>query len=245
MPTPAVTLKLRRFRRRFGMTAPRVSIRTHIAWYWYAGALLALMLAVATAAWWLAKRGEISLIESEVEQLRGQVQTQEAEIIRLRLLTGTEQSAVQVERTAQQQLLARLKGLEKENASLKEDMVLFERLVPADVAESTLRIERLTMQPEEEAGKYRYRLLLRFQPGRQERELRGRLQLTLTIVSAGRETQLNLPGAKDLPADYAIEVRNFLRKEGVISLPAGTLVKRIEARVLQGGNVRATAQANL
>ena len=227
------------------MTAPRVSIRTHIAWYWYAGALLALMLAVATAAWWLAKRGEISLIESEVEQLRGQVQTQEAEIIRLRLLTGTEQSAVQVERTAQQQLMARLKGLEKENASLKEDMALFERLVPADVAESTLRIERLTMQAEDEAGKYRYRLLMRFQPGRQERELRGRLQLTLTVVAGGREAQMNFPGPKDVQADYVIEVRNFLRKEGLISLPPGTRVKRIEARVMQGGNVRATAQANL
>lgn len=245
MPTPAVTLRLRRFRRRFGMTAPRVAVRTHVAWYWYAMALLALVVLVAVSAWWLAKRGEVSLIENEVASLRSQAQSQEAEIIRLRLLTGTEQSAVQMERTAQTQLLARLKQLEQENALLKEDMALFERLVPVDVAESTVKIERLGLLAEPEAGKYRYRLLVRFQPGKQEKEFKGRLQLTLTTLSGGRESQVNLPAGKEAPADYQIDVRNFLRKEGVIALAPGTRVKRIEARILQGGNVRATLQTNL
>ncbi|HRE17384.1 MAG TPA: hypothetical protein PLW86_10045 [Rhodocyclaceae bacterium] len=245
MPTPAVTLRLRRFRRRFGMTAPRVSVRTHVAWYWYALALLVLIAGVAAVVWWLAKQGEVSLMENEVLGLRSQVQSQDAEIIRLRLLTGTEQSAVQVERTAQQQLLSRLKQLEQENALLKEDMALFERLVPADVAESTLRIERLGLLAEPESGKYRYRLLLRFQPGKQEKEFRGRLQLTLTYLLAGKEALINFPAGKEAPGEYMIDVRNFLRKEGMISLPAGARVKRIEARVLQGGTVRATLQTNL
>lgn len=240
-----MTLRLRRFRRRFGMTAPRVSVRTHIEWYWYAGALLGVVLVVAALAWSFAKRGEVSLIEGELERLRSQVQVQESEIVRLRLLTGTEQSAVQLERTAQQQLLLRLKQLEQENAALKEDMALFERLVPADVTEAALRIERLSMQADPESGKYRYRLLLRFQPTKQEKEFRGRLQLTLTTVLAGKEAQLNLPSGKDNAADFAIDVRTLLRKEGHVFLPPGSKVKRIEARILQGGALRASQQLNL
>lgn len=245
MPTPAMTLRLRRFRRRFGMTAPRVSVRTHIAWYWYVGALLAIVFVAAALAWSLAKRGEVSLIEDELERLRSQVQVQESEIVRLRLLTGTEQSAVQLERTAQQQLLLRLKHLEQENAGLKEDMALFERLVPADVAEAAVRIERLSMQAEPESGKYRYRLLLRFQPTKQEKEFKGRLQLTLTTTLGGKESQLNLPSGKENAADFAIDVRTLLRKEGSVFLPPGSKVKRIEARILQGGTLRASQQLNL
>lgn len=245
MPTPAVTLKLKRFRRRFGMTAPRVAVRTHLEWYWYAGALLAVVIVVATTVWWLAKRGEMSLIEAEVERLRNQVQVQDAELIRLRLQTGTEQSAVQMERTAQNQLMARLKQLEQENVLLKEDMGLFERLMPVDVAESTLRIERLGVQAEGDGGKYRYRILLRFQPGKQEKEFRGRLQLSVIAIQAGREIQINLPTGKEAQNEFAVEVRHFLRKEGSFSLPVGARVKRIEAKVLQGSSVRASLQNNL
>ena len=43
MPPPAPTLKIRRFRRRFGIAAPKVVVRTHIPWPWYGAALLVLI----------------------------------------------------------------------------------------------------------------------------------------------------------------------------------------------------------
>ena len=46
MPTPAVALKLKQFRRRFGITASRVVVRSHLPWQWFMLAALALLLDV-------------------------------------------------------------------------------------------------------------------------------------------------------------------------------------------------------
>lgn len=129
MTTPAVVQRFRRFRRRFGITAPRVAVRSYFGWQWYAIGLIALAIAVATAVWFLAQHGESSDLAQEIRELRSQLAERNDELIRLRAGAATEQSAAQMERSAQQQLVSRIKVLERENASLKEDISLFERLV--------------------------------------------------------------------------------------------------------------------
>lgn len=244
MPNPAITLKIKRFRQRFGITAPRVTVRTHYSWHWYVAGAVLLLLMVVLGAWWLAQHDEAVQMKSELARLRQGLSEAEVELGRLRSTAGTEQSVVRIERSTQQQLSVRLKALEQENAALKEDVALFEKLVPAVGAESVLRVERLSVVSSAEPGRYRYRLLVAFQPSKQEREFRGRLQLTVTTVQAGKEIQLQLPQAKDPAADYLLEVRHFLRKEGNIALPAGTKIKSVEARILQGGVVKAKQVAN-
>lgn len=129
MPTPAVTLKLKRFRRRFGIAAPRVTVRSHIGWQWYAVGLSVFVVVIASVVWLLAQQGEASELVLEVRELRNQLAERNEELARLRVGAATEQNAVQMERSAQQQLVSRIKVLERENASLKEDVSLFERLV--------------------------------------------------------------------------------------------------------------------
>jgi len=129
MPTSAVALKFRKFRRRFGITAPRVAVRSHIGWPWYAVGLVALILSVAAVVWSLAQHGEASELAQEIRALRAHLSEKNEELIRLRAGAATEQSAVQMERSTQQQLVSRIKVLERENAGLKEDISLFERLV--------------------------------------------------------------------------------------------------------------------
>lgn len=239
MPNPAVTLRIKRFRQRFGIAAPRVSVRTHFAWYWYLLAAVMLALMVALGAWWLAQRDEVVQMKDELARLRQSLGEAEVELSQLRALAGTEQSALRMERSTQQQLAARLKAMEEENAALREDVALFEKLVPATSDESALRIERLNVVSEAQPGLFRYRLLLAFQPSKQEREFRGRLQLTVTAQQAGKDISLQLPSAKDAAADFLVETRHFLRKDGKIVLPAGAKIKSIEAQVLQGGAVKA------
>lgn len=245
MPTPAVTLKLKRFRRHFGIAAPRVIIRSHIRWQWYAAGLAALIVVVASIAWSLARQGEAWQMRQEIQNLREQLADGSAELARLRVSAGTEQNAVQMERTTQQQLLSRIKVLELENAGLKEDISLFERLVPADGDESSVRIERLRVTPDVELGRYRYRLLLGFQPSKQVREFKGRLQLVAVIMQSGRERELMIPGGQESSAEYGVEVKNFLRKEGGFSIPSGAKLKSVEARLVQGDTVRAKRLAQL
>ncbi len=243
MPSPAVTLKLKRFRHRFGPAAPKVTVRTHFGWPWYAGGVAILVLIVATVVWWLAQRDEVVALQTELKALRQQNLDMGTELEGLRARAGTEQSAVHVERTAQQQLLARMKLLEQENAALKEDIALFERLVPADGAESAVRIERLGVLSAAEPGRFRFRLLIGYQPSKQEREFKGMLQLSIVAMLGGKEIRLKLPAGDENASDFQIETRHFLRKEGSFVLPVGAKVKSIEARLMQGGVVKASQTA--
>lgn len=246
MATPAVTLKLKKFRRRFGIAAPRVAVRPHVPWQWYVAAILGGGVLVAAIAWSVAQQGEASSLTKELDLTRGQLLAAQDELLRLRSTSGTEENAVQMERSAQQQLLGRIKILENENAGLREEISLFERLVPpADGNESVVRIERLRVVKESQSGQYRYRLLLGFQPSKQIREFRGRLQIRITLALAGKDQQVVLPGPKDAASEYLIEIRHFLRKDGVLSLPPEAKLKSIDALVFQGDTLKAKASAQL
>lgn len=243
MATPAVTLKLRRFRRRFGIAAPRVSVRSHIDWRWYVMVLGAFVVAVAAAAWLVVPRDGAAGMERELAELRERIAGLDEELVRLRGKAGTEQSTVQMEKGALRQMSLRVKALELENGALKEDIAFFDKLVPADGAESSVRIERIRLTPEVEPGRFRFRLLVAFQPSKQIKEFKGRLQLNIGVEREGGATMLVYPGAKDSQGEYLVEVRHFARKEGVIVLPAGVRVKSVEALLIQGGGVKSKALA--
>lgn len=233
MANPAVRLKLRKFRRRFGITAPRVVVRSHVPWQWLVVATLLLGLFVVVAGWMLMQRNETGEIGRELQDIRQQFLLQQEELDLLRSTAGTRQNAMSIERATQRQLLSRIKDLEQENAALKEDMLLFERLIPVVGDEAILRIENFRVQPAEESG-YRYRLLVAFQPSRQKPEFRGRLQLQVDYVLAGLERQLLLPEVGEEASEYQLNLKHFLRREGRFDLPAGALLKGVEVRVLQG-----------
>ncbi|MFZ2266622.1 MAG: DUF6776 family protein [Azonexus sp.] len=244
MPTPAVSLKLRRFRRRFGITAPRVVVRSHVPWQWLMMGAGFFLLVVVTGVWLVMQQNEAGAMERELEAVRLQLQAQQEELQFLRSTAGTEQNAVHMERAAQQQLLGRVQGLEQENASLKEDILLFERLIPVVGEEAAVRIENFRLT-REGRGRYRYRLLLAFQPSKQAPDFHGRLQLAVAYVLAGKEMQLVLPGRRDAGVEYQIDLKHFLRREGTVELPDGALVKSIEAHIMLGDTLKAKRMAQL
>jgi hypothetical protein len=244
MPTPAVSLKLRRFRRRFGITAPRLVVRSHVPWPWLAVAGAFLLLVVVTAVWSVMQHNEAGVVGRKLELAQQQLQAQQEELLLLRSTAGTEQNVAHMERATQQQLLGRVQGLERENASLKEDILLFERLIPVVGEEAAVRIENFRLSLEGR-GRYRYRLLLAFQPSKQAPDFHGSLQLAVAYVLAGQEQQLVLPGRRDAGADYQIDLKHFLRREGVVELPDGAVLKSIEARIMLGDTLKAKRMAQL
>lgn len=244
MPVPAVSLRLRKFRRRFGITAPRVVVRTHLPWPWYvAGAALILVLGLVVF-WILVQRGEAGNMERELDILRAQVRDLDEELLKFRSTAGTEQSAVQMERSTQLQLSNRIKGLELENATLKEDMRLFERLIPAAGDEATIRLEGFRVVPDGEQ-RYRYRALLAFQSGKQAPEFRGRLQISVVFSLAGKRQEMMIPDKREFAGEFQIEVRNFLRKEGAFEIPLGARLEAVEVRVFQGDTLKVKRIAQL
>jgi hypothetical protein len=244
MPTPAVSLKLRRFRRRFGITAPRVVVRGHVPWQWLAVASVLLLLVLASVLWSLMQHNEAGVMGRELEAVRQQLRDQQDELLLLRSIAGTEKNAVHMERAAQQQLLSRVQGLERENTALKEDMLLFERLIPDAGEEAAVRIENFRLT-QEGRGRYRYRLLVAFQPSKQARDFHGRLQLAVVYVLSGKVQHMVLPGRKDAGADYEVDLKHFLRREGVVELPEGAVLKSMEAHVMLGDTLKAKRMAQL
>lgn len=244
MPTPAVSLRLRRFRSRFGIAAPKVVVRSHLPWPWLALPILLFVLIVVLLGWMFLQRNQVGEVGRELQEIQARFLVQQEELDLLRSTAGTRQNAMSIERAAQQSLLSRIKDLEQENAALKEDMLLFERLIPVVGDEAVLRLEGLRVL-KEDGGRYRYRLLVAYQPSRQKPEFSGRLQLLVGYQLAGRAEQLLLPGKDDAAADYSVSLKHFLRREGRFQLPEGARLTSVEARIFQGATLLSRQSAQL
>jgi len=230
MPTPAVSLRLKRFRSRFGIAAPRVVVRTAVPPQWLVLGGVSLLL-LLLFVFWLLYSGRLG--ESErLAELNERLNSQQAELVALRSTAGTGQSAVSMERAAQRQLVTRIVELEAENAALKEDMLIFERLIPAAGQESSARIESLRVKPDA-GGRYRYRLLFAYQPARRGGSFRGKYDVVAVFKDADGVERRQ-------PATGEVEIRHFLRREGWFELPEGAVLLSVDASLLQNGKVVAT-----
>jgi hypothetical protein len=254
MTVPGASANLRRLRQRFGISAPRLAIKAHVAWYWRALlGVVAISIALALAAWAfetgrsIAGTNRDELLQ-EVQSLRSHVIQMDSELTNLRGLAGSGDSSLQIERATHRQLSLQVKSLEVENATLKEDLAFFEGLMPASESgeEGSVRIDNLRITPGDVPGEYRYRLLVVNSAGRQAKEFKGALQLLVKVRRDGKDDMITLPSAAETaPQRFRFEIKYFHRLEGVFSIPPGAVVKDVEVRVLQDGNVRARQSSAL
>jgi hypothetical protein len=54
-----------------------------------------------------------------------------------------------------------------------------------------------------------------------------------------------LPVKREDAGEFQVEVRNFLRKEGIFEIPAGSRLESAEARVLQGDTLKTKRMAQI
>ena len=254
MAIRVTSVRLRRLRQRFGISAPKLAIKTHVAWYWRAIAFVVLMsLSLAVAAWLYDAGMRIGGFhndesEREIQSLRDHVMELDSELTKLRSLVGSGESSLQIERATQRQLSQQAKALETENVALKEDLAFFEGLVPATESgdESGVRIDNLRVTPASGVGEYRYRMLVVNNGGRQGKELKGVLQVLVKMEQGGKNVMITLPSAAESGAQrFHVEIKRFHRLEGVFSVPATGVVKEVEVRLLQDGVLRAKQSVTL
>lgn len=248
MAIAGTSVKLKRLRQRFGISAPKLLIRTHVAWYWRVLATVAVLsVSLAFAAWIYDAGRRIAGFHSgestrEIQTLKERVADLDEELRKLRSIAGSGESALQIERATQQQLARQVKTLESENAGLKQDLAFFEGLIPASETggEVGVKINRLRIEPESIAGQYRYRMLLVHNGGRQVKDFRGALQLVVKVQQGGKDVMITIPSEAEQGSQrFGIEIKHFQRAEGVFLVPAGAVVKSVEVRLLQDGVVRA------
>lgn len=254
MAIAGTSVKLKRLRQRFGINAPKLAIRTHVAWYWRLLATVAVLSVSFALSVWIYDAGRrIAGFQSEesdheIQSLKKKLVELDGELASLRSVAGSGESSLQIERTTQQQLVQQVKALESENAGLKQDLSFFEGLIPASESSGELgvKINRLRIEPESIAGQYRYRMLLVHNGGRQAKEFKGGLQLLVKMQQSGKDVMIAFPSESEQNLQrFRFEIRHFQRVEGVFTVPAGAVVKNVEARVLQDGVVRARQSLTL
>lgn len=242
---------LKKIRQRFGISAPRMTVRTHVAWYWPVLGLVALLsCSIALAAWMYDAgrryggydRGEV---EQELSQLRESVAKMGQETAQLRASVNASESKLQIERAAQTQMGRQVKALEDENARLKEDLAFFENLIPGEHRDNALLINRFRVDPGALPGEFRYRLLL-LQGGRRDKPFQGHLQLLVTLQQDRRNAIITLP-EEGAAAAYKISFKYFQRVEGTFRVAPGAHVKTVQVRIFESGSTgpRATQSFSL
>jgi hypothetical protein len=251
-PTSRIALRLRRWRNRLGIAAPRVAVRTDHPWHWRAWAVGILAACSLALAGWIYDAGmrfagfysETSA--QELSSLREQVATLTLERDEFNRVASSSESRLRIESTAHERLVTQLRSLEEENTRLKADLAALESLVGNDQAPSGLEISRMQVVSEGDGQRYRYRLVLVHRGSDREREFRGRLQLLVYPVQGAAGTILEFPAKTEQNlAQYSVSIRRYGRVEGGFSVASGIKVQRVEARILDESGLRASASQML
>lgn len=244
---------LRRVRGRFGMSAPRVTVRAHIPWYLRLfSAIILLIIAIMLVSLVYVVSSRYSgydkiMAEQELSSLRNRVETLETEAERLRGISSGSEASLQIERTAQQKLGEQIKRLEAENGRLREDLAAFESLAMGEARNEAISIRRMQVGLDSAAGgAYRYRFLLVAPVSRPDREFKGRLQLAATVQQDGKTVIVNIPDAatSDLQK-FLVKFKYFRRIEDSFTLPARAVLKKLEVRLMQGETVVTSQQVTM
>lgn len=160
-------------------------------------------------------------------------------------IANASESRLRIESTSQERLAKQISALEEENSRLKADLATFESLAGGQTGNSGLAISRLQILPAG-AGQYRYSLLLAQTGDKKDKEFNGVIQL-VAIVQRGKETaMIQIPAANDPAASqFRVSFRHFRRLEGSFTAPGDALIKRVEARLMQDGVVKASQTVSL
>jgi hypothetical protein len=237
----------KRIRQKFGISAPRMTVRTHLAWYWrWLGVIVVAAVSLVLAAWMYDAGRRFAGFDSsetreELTQLRSTVASVELELARLRTLADAADAKLKIEQSAQVQLVAQLKQYEQENVRLKEDLALFEGLVPNAQRDERVSIHRFTVQPGANPAEYRYRMLV-LQGGKRDQAFQGRMQFMGDLQDKGRNAMIPLSG--DGIGDNGVQPLNFKffhRVEGTFRVQPAARIRTVQVKIFENGSAEARA----
>jgi len=212
-----------------------MAVRSTLPWplRWLLGALV-LGFSGALALWAFEFGKEIAGLEQDtrgqLQRLRVEHQQVLAEMSELKSVANTADSLLLAERSAQEQLKQQLRTLEDENRQLSADLAFFEQLIPGAgtgaIRVRGLRVERTT------DTQLSWKVLI-MQSERQPPAFSGQMELSLIGTLDGRPWRLD---AAPLP----VSLRQHLRLEGQVDLPATAVLKSATVRLMQAGAEKAS-----
>lgn len=234
---------IRSFRRKFSISAPRLSVRPHVPWYVRWALALPFLLVIGATVWWAYDSGlELAgfhrgQAERELKELRDRVLFLEGENAKQANLIATYERQAQIEQAADVEVEVQLKNLNDENTRLKEDLLFFQNLPLTGAREAELSIHRLKIEPDSLPGEYHCRMLLVQSVQQRGKEFEGSLQLVVNGEQGGRKVVLQFP-QEDSPPDVAahqLSFKYYQRVDKAFKLSPEMRVESVQVRVFEKG----------
>ena len=242
----------RKLRQTFGISAPRMAVRTHLSWRWKIPALAGLLVLIVGMWWWgfdfgqfLSgfNRGEVA---EKQEKLESEVAQFKTENVKLRSRAAQLESDLNITRGAQETLSKQSLELQAENTQIKEELAFLQKLFSDTGKQGTISIQRLSAERERDDA-YHYSLLV-VRGGNPSDEFAGQLTLQAGLLLGGRISTVALPDDQpEASAALKLKFKYYQRIEGTIRVPPGSQLKTLQARVLESGQPapRATRSLNI
>ncbi|MEO6919193.1 MAG: DUF6776 family protein [Collimonas sp.] len=228
-----------------------MTVKSHFPWPLKALFLIVVLGFGGAIAMWVYDMGRDftghspAISKQQLVDLNDKVASLTAERDRFSTTVNAAESRLNIEKASQEQLGQQIKVLETENAKLKEDLAFFEGLLPNATGNQGITIQRLTAELQTPT-QLRYRMLI--MQGGKGPNFVGDVQILVNATMAGKSTVLTFPSAGATVADkaaYKLDFKYYQRVEAELTLPEGAVVKAIQAKVLEKGQVRAQQTSNL
>jgi hypothetical protein len=222
----------RRVRQHFGISAPRMAVRTHLPWWGRLTIVASLLVLVGGMWWWGFDFGQIfsGFNRKEVES---RLVTLEADAAHHRDF-GLERGVAR----AQDAMARQTTELSGENAQLKDELAFLQKLVSDSSKTVGLQIQRVAVEPDGE-DVWRYSLLI-VRGGSPKEEFVGTLALQATIAadpathSPLHVIQLPEYDPSAAPA-LTLKFKYYQRVEGRFRVPPGRRVTALAVRAFETG----------
>ena len=234
---------IRSFRRKFSISAPRLSVRPHVPWYVRWVIAIPFVLLMGMMVWWAYGSGlELAGFhrgqsERELSELRERVHFLESENATQANQIAAYERQGQIDQASNLGVATQLKNLHDENARLQEDLLFFQNLPLTGSREAELSIHRLKIEPDSLPGEYLCRMLLVQSVQQRGKAFQGSLQLVVNGEQDGKKVVLQFPqenSSSDMAA-YQLSFKYYQRVDKGFKLPPEMKVESVEVRVFEKG----------
>lgn len=227
-------------RRRFGISAPRLTVRTHWSWRMRT-AVIALGAFVLVGLFYsgfdagrLFAGFNVSRVEEERKQMLAELAALRSENERLMRENVELGNSAQMALGAREVLAKQITQLQQENTQLKEEVSFFEKLLGSSAGggKGGLAVQRIQAERDSPTS---YRLRALVVQGANEQPFKGRLTILATLQEGSRRLTLTLPDEQpELTPALALDFNTYQRAEFTFRVPPGAELKTVQVRVHAG-----------
>lgn len=143
---------------------------------------------------------------------------------------------LQISDTANESLVQQIRSLAHENNHLKENLILFQRLMSGNT-KSGISIHQFSLKETETPGKYRYALTL-IQGGERPSEFKGNLRFQVKLLQNDHRKTIPLI-SKGAEEDFPVNFKFLHRLEESFRVPPGTTVGSLQVQIYESNDSKA------